>query len=108
MWEESGCKLGLNSLLFSLGHSGQKSGTHRELNFFTGFTTDHTDSPGGRVGSAGSSGHLGQSVFDYIEKLSGRSSVFHNFLYTPDRTSDSTVRTIVFAWFYSSISVSVC
>ncbi|KAK3881739.1 hypothetical protein Pcinc_013822 [Petrolisthes cinctipes] len=48
--------------------------------------------PGGsRVGSAGSSGHLGQSVFDYIEKLSGRSSVFHNFLYTPDRTSDSTV-----------------
>ncbi|KAK8735252.1 hypothetical protein OTU49_005586 [Cherax quadricarinatus] len=46
---------------------------------------------GGRLGSPGSSGHLGQSVFDYIEKLSGRSTVFHNFLYMGDRISDSVV-----------------
>ncbi|XP_069180959.1 myotubularin-related protein 13 isoform X4 [Procambarus clarkii] len=46
---------------------------------------------GGRLGSPGSSGHLGQSVFDYIEKLSGRSTVFHNFLYMGDRISDSAV-----------------
>lgn len=48
-------------------------------------------STGGRIGSPGSSGQLGQSVFDYVEKLSGRSSVFHNFLYMGDRISDSTV-----------------
>ncbi|MPC76588.1 hypothetical protein E2C01_071005 [Portunus trituberculatus] len=46
---------------------------------------------GGRIGSPGSSGQLGQSVFDYIEKLSGRSPVFHNFLYMGERISDSTV-----------------
>ncbi|XP_042205463.1 myotubularin-related protein 13-like isoform X3 [Homarus americanus] len=46
---------------------------------------------GGRLGSPGSSGHLGQSVFDYIEKLSGRSTVFHNFLYMGDRINDSAV-----------------
>lgn len=48
-------------------------------------------SAGGRIGSPGSSGQLGQSVFDYIEKLSGRSPVFHNFLYMGERISDSTV-----------------
>ncbi|XP_066963738.1 myotubularin-related protein 13 [Macrobrachium rosenbergii] len=46
---------------------------------------------GGRIGSPGSSGHLGESVFDYIEKVIVRSSVFHNFLYVGDRISDSGV-----------------
>ncbi|XP_047497581.1 myotubularin-related protein 13-like isoform X3 [Penaeus chinensis] len=46
---------------------------------------------GGRVSSPGSSGHLGTSVFDYIEKHSGRHSSFYNFLYVGDRISDSAV-----------------
>ena len=48
-------------------------------------------SAGPRLGSPSNSGHLGQSVFDYIEKLAARSSVFHNFLYNCDRTNDSQV-----------------
>ena len=46
---------------------------------------------GGRIGSPGSSGQLGESVFDYIEKVIVRYSVFHNFLYVGDRISDSGV-----------------
>uniref|UniRef100_A0A6A7FYR4 Myotubularin-related protein 13-like n=6 Tax=Hirondellea gigas TaxID=1518452 RepID=A0A6A7FYR4_9CRUS len=46
---------------------------------------------GGRLGSpTSSSGNsLGQSVFDYIDKLAARSPVFYNFLYAPDRAYDS-------------------
>ncbi|XP_076069162.1 SET domain binding factor isoform X2 [Oratosquilla oratoria] len=59
-----------------------------------GMDTSHDDDiypGGGRLGSPISSGHLGQSVFDYIEKMSGRSSVFYNFLYVGDRSPDAQV-----------------
>ncbi|KAA0184554.1 hypothetical protein HAZT_HAZT005829 [Hyalella azteca] len=48
---------------------------------------------GGRLSSpSNSSGsNLGQSVFDYIDKLAARSPVFFNFLYAPDRAADSQV-----------------
>lgn len=58
---------------------------------------------GGRVSSPGSSGHLGTSVFDYIEKHSGRHSSFYNFLYVGDRISDSAVCILICAFLYTYI-----
>ncbi|XP_046393982.1 myotubularin-related protein 13 isoform X2 [Ischnura elegans] len=40
--------------------------------------------PGGRLAGTNMGQHLGQSVFDYIEKQHARSPVFYNFMYTPD------------------------
>lgn len=40
--------------------------------------------PGGRVSGTITGPNLGQSVFDYIEKLHARTPTFYNFLYMPD------------------------
>ncbi|RXG70948.1 Myotubularin-related protein 5 [Armadillidium vulgare] len=49
--------------------------------------------PGGggsnRLGSPISSAYLGQSVFDYIEKMMARSTVFMNFLYVAEQNKGS-------------------
>jgi len=43
---------------------------------------------GGRLAGNNASSHyipnLGQSVFDYIEKYNARTSIFYNFMYTPN------------------------
>lgn len=48
----------------------------------------------GRLGSPTNScgNSLGQSVFDYVDKLAARSPVFSNFLYSPAKLPDSQVR----------------
>jgi hypothetical protein len=39
---------------------------------------------GGRLAGSSAGTNLGQSVFDYIEKQNARSTLFYNFMYTPD------------------------
>lgn len=39
---------------------------------------------GGRLAGSSAGPNLGQSVFDYIEKQNARSTLFYNFMYTPD------------------------
>lgn len=46
---------------------------------------------GNRLGSPISSAYLGQSVFDYIEKMMARSTVFMNFLYVAEQNKGSEV-----------------